>query len=80
MKKVILVAFVFLTACTNEKEASRVLKMNGYSNITYTGYQWFSCSKGDFYNTGFVATNPTGLEVSGTVCSGLLFKSSTIRF
>lgn len=78
MKKILLLMLV-LSACTNEKEASRVLQLDGFTNPTFTGYKWFDCSTGDFYHTGFSATK-NGQQVSGVVCSGLLFKSSTIRF
>lgn len=52
----------------------------GFTNIQYTGYKWFGCSEDDFFHTGFVAVNPQGMQVTGTVCSGVLFKNSTVRF
>lgn len=40
---------------------------------------WFSCGKGDLFQTPFTATNAKGQKVDGVVCKGL-FKGSTIRF
>lgn len=73
-------AIVASTGCTDQKEAERVLKMNGYTDIEYTGYSWFDCSETDFYATGFKAVGPTGVPAKGTVCSGLFIKGTTIRF
>ena len=77
---ILLVAGAGLSACTDSTEATRILKSNGYSNIQITGYDFFTCSEDDFYHTGFRAVGPTGLPVRGTVCSGFIFKNSTIRF
>ena len=68
------------SACSNSNDAVRVLQENGYKNIQTTGYKFFACGRDDFYSTGFVAPSVNGTEVNGTVCSGLLFKGSTIRF
>jgi hypothetical protein len=70
----------FTVGFTNEKEANKVLYQAGYSNIKITGYKLFSCAKDDWYHTGFEAISPAHIKTSGTVCSGLLFKNSTIRF
>ncbi len=75
-----LVLAVSLTGCTDADNAVRVLDANGYEQIQITGYNWFGCSKDDFQHTGFTAVGSTGKKVEGTVCSGLLFKNSTIRF
>lgn len=75
-----LVLAVSLAGCTDADNAIRVLDANGYEQIQITGYNWFSCGKDDFQHTGFTVVGPTGKKVEGTVCSGLLFKNSTIRF
>lgn len=81
MKKIMLMAFVIgLSACTDPSEATRVLSNEGYTEIQMTGYNMFACSEDDFYHTGFSAKNREGLVVTGTVCSGMLFKGSTIRY
>lgn len=80
MKKLIIFAVLFLVGCTNSKDAYKALDDSGFSNIEITGYGWFACSKDDFYQTAFSATNINGKKVTGTVCSGLIFKNSTIRF
>lgn len=79
MKYLIFLCFLALFSCTNHDKAKSVLSGDGYENIEITGYDWFACSRDDFYSTGFVATK-NGKRVSGVVCSGLLFKGSTIRF
>lgn len=45
----------------------------GYNNINLTGYRWMGCG------TGFAATNPAGVRVSGMVCCDLM-TGCTIRF
>jgi uncharacterized protein with NRDE domain len=82
MKKYIflLVFIVLIQGCTNRNHAYKALNSLGYTDIQYTGYNFFECSDDDFYHTGFRAKNPNGKLVTGTVCSGLLFKGSTVRF
>ncbi|ABX11030.1 gp39.1 hypothetical protein [Escherichia phage JS98] len=75
-----LVLAVSLVGCTDADNATRVLDANGYEQIQITGYNLFGCSEDDFQRTGFIAVGPTGKRVEGTVCSGLFFKKSTIRF
>lgn len=74
----IVFALAFLAACTDEPGAEMALRASGYSGVKMTGYAWFDCDKNDTYRTGFVATGPTGLRVTGAVCSGVL-KGYTIR-
>lgn len=79
MKKVfLLVAILMLSACTAPDTATNALIGAGYTNIKLTGYSFFSCAEEDTFATGFIATGPTGKEVKGTVCSGIL-KGATIR-
>lgn len=80
MKKYICIAALLLVACTNPDGATRVLKENGFKDVQITGYKWLTCSEDDIYHTGFRAIGPVGTKVSGTVCEGLFFKNSTIRF
>lgn len=75
-----LIVLLFLTGCTSKADAERALKAQGFNDIKITGYNLFACSEDDFYHTGFTARNQNGKYVSGTVCSGLLFKDATIRF
>lgn len=76
--KYLLLIFL-IVGCTNEHEARRVLEQDGVTDVRMDGYPWFACGKGDFYHTGFVGKR-NGKEISGTVCSGLIFKASTIRY
>lgn len=69
-----------LGGCTSERDARRALEAEGYSDIRITGYNFFACSKDDFFHTGFEAKNREGKRVTGTVCSGLFFKNATIRY
>lgn len=80
MKKIMIIFCLFLTGCTNKNDAYNALDDAGFKNIQITGYSFFACSKDDFYHTGFIAINQNGKQVKGTVCSGFLFKNSTIRF
>lgn len=80
MKKILLLSmFAMLTACSDSDTAIKALKGAGYTDIKTTGYDWFACGKDDTYSTGFTAKGPTGVQVSGSVCSGVLFKNATIR-
>ena len=75
----LLIAIVFMSGCTSPQDADRALSAQGFSDITYTGYDFMACSEDDIYHTGFRAKNPQGRYVSGTVCSGI-FKNATVRF
>jgi hypothetical protein len=79
MKIVMLVICLLAIGCTNEKEARRVLDMEGVTQASMTGYSWFTCSKDDFYHTGFTGTR-NGKQVTGTVCSGFWLRGSTVRY
>lgn len=82
MKKLALLAlatFAFMS-CTNAEEAKRVLEAQGFKNIEITGYNFFGCGKDDTFHTGFIAIGQNGQAVEGTVCSGMFFKGSTVRF
>jgi major membrane immunogen (membrane-anchored lipoprotein) len=74
-----LVCIGLLSACTSPDKAREVLTSNGYKNIEITGYKPFACSDSDSFQTGFIATSPSGQKVKGTVCNGIL-KGATIRF
>lgn len=76
---VILGSAALLIGCTDRNGAYNALADAGYEQIEITGYRPFSCGQDDAVKTGFRAVGPTGREVRGTVCSGLLFKDSTIR-
>lgn len=80
MKKLIALFALSLVACTDPDNASRVLREQGYTEIRITGYNMMACSDDDHYHTGFTAKSPNGTQVNGTICAGLLFKNSTIRF
>lgn len=82
MKKyfIILILLIVVSSCTNQSSTERILQAQGYTDIKMTGYSFFACSKDDFYHTGFIAKSPSGRTVEGTVCEGLFFKGSTIRF
>lgn len=73
-------SITMLTSCTDPDGAKRVLELNNFTEIRITGYAWLSCSDRDTVKTGFIARAPNGQITKGAVCSGLLFKNSTIRF
>jgi hypothetical protein len=72
-------AAVILCGCTQPDHATRTLENAGYTHIEITGWRPFSCGDGDTFATGFKAIGPTGHQVTGVVCEGLIFKASTIR-
>jgi len=73
-------AMLGLSGCTSQSDAERALKSTGHTDIQMTGYNFLACSEDDFYHTGFSAENREGRIVTGTVCSGLIFKSATVRY
>lgn len=79
MRYLLVIIALLFTSCVNEKEANRVLTQQGYTDIELCGYAWFACGRSDTYSTCFKATNHVGNKIEGVVCSGLLFKNSTIR-
>lgn len=74
-----IVAAALLTGCSEPQKAESVLRASGYTDIQIEGYSFFGCSKDDVFKTAFKAKGPTGVPVSGVVCSGLFFKGSTVR-
>lgn len=82
MKKVLVMAIlaVMFIGCTSQTDAERALSAQGFTDVTYTGYDMFACSKDDVFHTGFRAKNAQGVYVEGTACSGLLLKNTTLRF
>lgn len=70
---------ILLVGCSAPDTATKALKGAGYSQIKITGWSPFSCSKDDTFSTGFEAKGPTGVSVTGAVCSSLIFKNATIR-
>lgn len=69
-----------LSGCTSKEDAERALYGAGYSDANISGYNIMGCTYGEFVRTRFVAKNPVGNVVEGTVCSGFVFKNATIRF
>lgn len=83
MKKFILILSLGLvlglfTGCTDKETTKLVLDRKGYTNITFTGYDWFGCSKGDLFRTQFKATDPNGNNIKGVGCSGF-FSGTMLR-
>jgi len=67
------------TGCTDEAKSAEVLDNQGFTNVSFNGYSWFSCSQQDQFHTAFCADNPNGKRVCGVVCCGLL-KACTVRW
>jgi hypothetical protein len=74
----VFLSFLFLS-CTNPEKATRILKQQGYTEIQITGYDWWSCHKGEYVATGFKAKTVAGYQVEGCVCEGI-FSSTTCIF
>lgn len=75
----LLLFLLLCVGCTNESSSAEALDAMGFTDVHFTGYSFFACSKDDEYHTGFKAKNPSGKKISGTVCCGIL-KSCTVRF
>lgn len=69
-----------LASCTDADGARNALSAQGFKDIQITGYQVFGCAKGDKVHTGFIAKGADEEIIKGVVCSGLLFKGSTVRY
>ena len=69
MKNLFLAAMITigLIGCTAEDRSRTVLENEGFGDIVFTGYDWWSCDDYNF-RTGFEATNSRGHHVEGTVC------------
>lgn len=83
----VVMLFIFIRGCCapilwqDKTGTEELLNSLGYNEVEFTGYGWFKCSDDDFYQTGFIVTDPsTEEQLSGTVCDGLIFKGSTIRW
>ncbi|QIG69148.1 hypothetical protein EVB78_114 [Rhizobium phage RHph_N1_15] len=73
-------AAALLSSCeVDPQDAQRILADNGMKDIELKGSSWFGCSKGDLYDTEFVATAPSGRRVEGVICGGSL-KGYTVRY
>ena len=79
MKRILALAALLLCTCTAPDNSTDTLTKMGFTNIEITGWSPFSCGEDDSFSTGFKATNPVGLPVSGVVCCGLV-KNCTVRF
>lgn len=80
MKLILALIALILVACSAPDRTTQTLKMSGFTDIRITGWAPFSCSKDDQFCTGFTAKNINGMEVSGAVGCGLIFKNCTVRF
>lgn len=69
---------LLLTGCAQPKKAERILRQQGYTNITIKGWAPLMAGEDDTFSTGFTATSPNGEPVKGAVTSGFL-KGSTVR-
>lgn len=78
--KAIALIFVatMLAACSDDAGAKKALAAQGYTNITINGYSWWGCDQHDAFRTAFKAIGPTGVAVTGVVCSSWV-KGSTVR-
>ena len=80
MRKMVLIAVAILfVGCTQPEKAEQVLRQQGYTEISITGWKPFMCGEDDTYSTGFTATAVNGERVSGAVTSGFWFKGNTVR-
>ena len=80
--KIITLFACLMVGCTDEDKSRETLVKQGFSDITFQGYDWTSCGKDDDTATKFTAKNSAGQQVSGTVCCGWgpLSKGCTVRW
>lgn len=60
-----------------DSDVSKYAKMEEWESYKIEGYCWLGCPE-DFFATQFTAIKK-GHSITGCVCSGLLFKNSTLR-
>lgn len=80
--KTLLLALLFLFACSDADRTVEVLEDQGYTNITTNGHAWLGCAGDDHFCTAFEATGPSGRRVTGVVGCGWGWgfgKSCTLR-
>ena len=75
---IILALAIMAAACSDAPAAQKALAGAGYTNIQIHGWGVLGCSEDDQFRTKFTAIGPTGVQVTGVVCSGWL-KGATIR-
>lgn len=69
---------VSIIGFTDGPGTTTILHQMGYTHITITGRRPFALGENEYYSTGFTATSPTGVAVSGVVTKG--FRGSTVRW
>lgn len=50
-----------------EPRARQAVQAQGYSNLQYTGYEYWACGNAQGWN--YTATNPAGVVVNLTACT-----------
>lgn len=74
----LIVAYGIYTLTPDHSVTKRILKEDGYTDISITGSDIIRCGRGDKKGTTFTAKNAAGNKVSGVVCCGVV-KGCTIR-
>ena len=69
---------VWMTGCSDNETAMRVLKEAGHEDARTKGYAFMGCNEDDFYRTEFTVPAYWGMR-NGTVCAPL-FGPSRITF
>lgn len=71
MKKIAILSFLALAACSDSDGARLALEREGYTDIEVLGHAFVGCPETYIFRTMFRATNPSGERVRGAVCSDL---------
>jgi hypothetical protein len=77
MKRFVILAALFLAACTSRDTATEAVSDMGFTDIEIIGTSVFGCKDDEFYGKEFKAKNAQGKEVNGVVCSSWF--SSSVR-
>jgi hypothetical protein len=64
--------------CTDIKPSQSFLLREGYTIVSYEGYDWFNCGRSDIYRHKFSVVNPKQEKETVVVCSSL-FGASIIK-
>lgn len=67
MRHLYTLCLALVLSCTNEGAATQTLLDSGYTDITITGFDYFTCADSDQTCTGFEARGPTGRYTQGAV-------------
>lgn len=80
LRTFVLIFITLLTiSCKRESDVKKFAKAEGWQSYKVEGYCWLCCSEDETFHTEFTAITKEGKTITGAVCSGIIFKNSTMR-